>query len=77
VTGAALAAGGFGLGAWRLVLAATGGFYALFGVLRLGVTVDTVLLGGAMGLLAQYVKDRPRGKAASRIPTGQSVSHGQ
>jgi hypothetical protein len=70
VTGAALAAGGFGLGAWRLVLAATGCFYALFGVLRLGVAIDTVLLGGAMGLLAQYAQDRPRGRAASRIPTG-------
>jgi hypothetical protein len=58
VTGAALAAGGFGLGAWRLVLAAAGCFYALFGVLRLGVTIDTVLLGGATGLLAQYAVDR-------------------
>ncbi len=36
--------------AWALVLAGLGGFYALFGMLRLGVWLDTPLLIGAAGL---------------------------
>jgi hypothetical protein len=76
VTGVALAAGGFGLGAWRLVLAAAGCFYALFGVLRLGVAIDTVLLGGALGLLAQHAKDRSSVSGASRILSRWSSPHG-
>ena len=34
--------------AWSLVLGATGIFYGLFGALRLGVTIDLVLLVGAL-----------------------------
>ena len=60
VIGAALLAGGFGLGAWRLILALAGSFYAVFGVLRLGVVIDAVLLAGAVGLLVQYVRDRAK-----------------
>jgi hypothetical protein len=58
VIGVALLAGGFGLGAFRVVLAAVGGFYAVFGALRLGVLIDVFLLCGAAGLLIQYGKDR-------------------
>lgn len=58
VIGAALVAGGFGLGAWRVALAAAGCFYAVFGALRLGVFIDAFLLCGAAGLLIQYGKDR-------------------
>lgn len=39
--------------AWRLVLAGIGTFYGLFGVLRLGVTIDVALTLGALCLAAQ------------------------
>jgi hypothetical protein len=51
VIGAALVAGGFGLGAWRVALAAVGCFYAVFGAVHLGVRIDAILLLGALGLL--------------------------
>lgn len=58
VIGAALVAGGFGLGAWRIALAAVGCFYGVFGAMRLGVLMDTILLVGSAGLFIQYVNDR-------------------
>jgi hypothetical protein len=58
VIGAALIAGGFQLGWWRLALGLAGCFYAIFGVVRLGVTLDVFLLCGALGLLVQYGTDR-------------------
>jgi len=58
VVGAALIADGFGLGAWRLLIAAISCFYAIFGAVRLGVHIDIVLLGGAVGLLIQYRRHR-------------------
>ena len=39
--------------AWSLTLAGAGAFYALFGVVRLGVVLDLPLLAGAMGLVAR------------------------
>jgi hypothetical protein len=53
VIGIALLGNGLVGGAWRLLLAAFGVFYAVFGAVRLGVTIDLVLLAGALGLLAQ------------------------
>jgi hypothetical protein len=42
---------------WTATLGAVAAFYGLFGVLRLGVMIDLVLLVGAVGLLAQdYVR---------------------
>jgi sulfite exporter TauE/SafE len=38
---------------WTAALAAIATFYGLFGVLRLGVIIDLVLLVGALGLFAQ------------------------
>jgi hypothetical protein len=58
VTGAALIAGGFELGWWRLTLGIAGCFYGIFGVGRLGVTLDVFLLCGSLGLLVQYGRDR-------------------
>jgi hypothetical protein len=58
VIGIALIADGFGLGAWRLPLAAAALFYSLFGVLRLGVVIDAVLFAGALGLVVQYLQER-------------------
>ena len=60
VVGATLMADGFGLRAWRLVVAAAASFYSLFGAIRLGVLIDIVLLGGAVGLLVQYRMDAPK-----------------
>jgi hypothetical protein len=39
--------------AWSGILASAGLFYALFGVLRLGVMIDLILLVGALGLTVE------------------------
>jgi hypothetical protein len=54
VTGAALTGDGLVGGPWRMVLASLAAFYAVFGVLRLGVFMDGVLLAGALGLFIQH-----------------------
>jgi hypothetical protein len=48
VIGLALIVGGLDSRAWMSVLAVTGIFYGIFGALRLGVTIDYVLLIGAL-----------------------------
>lgn len=48
VIGLALMVGGFGSTAWSLVLGATGIFYGALGAARLGVTIDWVLMAGAL-----------------------------
>jgi hypothetical protein len=48
VIGLSLMLGGLNSRAWSLGLGAVGLFYGLFGVLRLGVTLDLVLLLGAL-----------------------------
>lgn len=58
VVGVALIANGFGVGAWRLTLAVAAAFYSVFGMLRLGVAIDAVLLVGALGLVGQHLQDR-------------------
>ncbi|MDP2270019.1 MAG: hypothetical protein Q8K32_04745 [Archangium sp.] len=45
---------------WAVVLALAASFYAGFGVMRLGVKLDLVLLVGAMGLAVRAL-GRPRG----------------
>ena len=55
VIGLALLANGFGSRVWSLTLAAVGLFYGAFGALRLGVTMDWVLLLGAAALLVNAV----------------------
>jgi len=49
--GLALLGGGFGGRAWTRTLAGAGLFYGVFGVLRLGVVMDGVLIAGAAALL--------------------------
>ncbi len=49
--GVALLGGGLGSRAFSLTLAAVGLFYGLFGAIRLGVTIDAVLVAGAAVLL--------------------------
>lgn len=45
---------------WAITLAIAGGFYALFGSLRLGVWIDLVLLAGSVGLLLLAIRRRQR-----------------
>jgi hypothetical protein len=51
VIGLALVLDGLGSRTWSLVLGALGIFYGLFGAMRLGVTIDYVLLAGALLLV--------------------------
>jgi hypothetical protein len=75
VVGAALMAGAFELRSWRLLLALAASFYAVFGVLRLGVLIDAVLLCGALGLLVQYSKDRAHGNLIGWADGSGAHSH--
>ncbi len=59
VIGAAMAAAGLGSRPWSLTLAAAGVVYGLIGWLRLGVTIDVVLLAGALALAAATRRPRP------------------
>ena len=52
VIGLCLMVDGLASRSWSWVLGATGLFYSLFGALRLGVTIDLVLLIGALLLIA-------------------------
>lgn len=51
VIGCALIVGGLDSRVWSIVLGATGIFYGIFGAARLGVTIDYVLLIGALAVL--------------------------
>lgn len=49
--------------AWSLTLAGVAAFYALFGMLRLGVTLDLGLLVGAVLLVIAALPDRHRSRS--------------
>jgi hypothetical protein len=66
VIGLALIGGDLDSLLWTSVLAATGLFYGLFGALRLGVTIDIVLLLGA--LFALVVVFLPKLHTAKPVP---------
>jgi hypothetical protein len=78
VIGFALLGGGLRSRAWSITLAAVGLFYGLFGVVRLGVSLDIPLILGAAALLtvprladsalisAPAVGERPSGPRCSR-----------
>lgn len=53
--GFALVYNGFGSNALTISLVVYGLFYGLFGVFRLGVTLDTGLIIGAVSLLVKYI----------------------
>jgi hypothetical protein len=55
VSGATLCARGLVGGPWRLTLAAIAAFYALFGLLRLHVWLDAILLLAPLALLQQHI----------------------
>jgi hypothetical protein len=52
--------GGLGSKTWSGALAATGLFYGLFGVIRLGVSLDLGLVGGAAALSVLLLRERRR-----------------
>jgi len=58
VIGITLLGNGLVAGSWSRLLASLGALYAVFGALRLGVTIDLVLLAGAFGLFAQARQPR-------------------
>jgi hypothetical protein len=58
VIGVALLAGGLGMVAWSIVLAATGVFYGIFGAVRLGVTLDLGLILGSVALIVLVARPR-------------------
>lgn len=60
--GVALLGSGLAGRAWSRLLAAVAAFYGLFGALRLGVTIDLVLLAGALGLFVQSLQPRQAGR---------------
>jgi hypothetical protein len=66
VTGVALLVDGFVSRAWRLMLASTAAFYGLFGMLRLGVWIDLVLLAGAVAVLAQEARQATTAPSSRR-----------
>jgi hypothetical protein len=58
--GAAIIFRGFGCRPWSVLVASVALFYGLFGALYLGVTVDWILVGGAVVLL-MVVMQHPEG----------------
>lgn len=65
VTGLSLMVGGLESRVWSYVLGGMGLFYALFGAIRLGVTIDLILLIGA--LLTLLVVFLPRATAPKQV----------
>jgi hypothetical protein len=69
VVGVALLGGGLVGGGWRILLIALATLYGLFGVLRLGVFIDLLLLAGALALAAQHWQGtRQRASGAHPLP---------
>jgi hypothetical protein len=68
VVGVALFADGFGANAWRLTLAFAALFYSVFGIFRLGVAIDGLLLLGGLGLIAQHLQGSGRQSVGLNFP---------
>jgi len=67
VIGFALVFGGFGARAWSMTLAVVGVFYALFGAVRLQVTIDLILLAGAVCLLIVAFRSGARRASIGKV----------
>jgi hypothetical protein len=65
IIGLSLLVDGLEARAWSSLLGITGVFYGLFGALRLGVTIDLVLLAGALLLLLVWL---PKTQPQQRVP---------
>jgi len=63
VIGLSVVLGGLGTRTWSIVLSVTGIFYSVFGALRLGVTLDWVLLLGALMVVITVFTVTRRGQA--------------
>jgi len=60
VIGFSIIIGSFGARAWSIVLGLTGIFYGVFGAAYLGVSIDWVLLAGALAVILLFPKT-PKG----------------
>lgn len=67
VIGLALVVGGLDSRAWSLVLGGVGVFYAFFGALRLGVTIDWILLLGALAILLAVLLPKTGAQAPTPV----------
>lgn len=67
VIGLALVVGGLDSRAWSLVLGGVGVFYAFFGALRLGVTIDWILLLGALAILLAVLMPKTGAQAPTPV----------
>ncbi len=57
---------------WRFLTAFLGAFYGLFGVFRLGVTIDIVLLTGSVLLLIFIILSPQKGKKKTSVGAKES-----
>lgn len=72
--GASLVLDSLGARSWSLLLGATSGFYGVFGALRLGVSLDWVLVAAALLLLTSPPGTwRTSGQAASPFGAGRPL----
>jgi hypothetical protein len=72
LVGVSLLLGGLGSRAWARALAAAGLFYGLFGVFRLGVLIDLVLVLGSAALIVGRIVSR-RSRRVGVDPAEQPV----
>lgn len=63
VIGLGLVFGGLASRAWSLIMGVTGAFYGIFGAVRLGVSLDWVLMAGSVALVAA-VAVKPGGRSS-------------
>jgi hypothetical protein len=71
ISGLTLIAGGFGSRKLPALIAAWTGFYALFGMFRLGVWLDAGLLGALGGLIASTLRRRSVDAVPARVTDHQ------
>jgi hypothetical protein len=65
IIGSTLVVDGLSSRAWCITLGAAGIFYGVFGVLRLGVTIDGLLMLGALVLIGASLANGLRRQATS------------
>jgi hypothetical protein len=73
VSGVTLMGRDVGGAKWGWVLASLGAFYAVFGLVRLGVWLDSVLLLAPVGLLLQHVGRTPFHQETMRSSSDEST----
>ncbi|PLX62602.1 hypothetical protein [Sedimenticola selenatireducens] len=67
VIGLSIIVGSFGVRAWSIVLGLSGTFYGVFGAAHLSVSLDWVLLLGALAVILTVSKDKKRDRKHAAI----------